>query len=311
MSSIFKLGAVCRLAPAVLAMGMATQAIANVAIPASVLPIPAIPPPFVVIPQIPDTEIAEEGLAPDRLSVVAGAAVANDYEGSNDYVLAPVAGAAARVNGHAIAWQGNSLGVDLVPEHQGTTFKLIVAPFISLNLNRTGTPRDPVVALLPKPGIAVEGGVVIGFTRTGILTSRFDSLTVQVSGAHDLGSVHKSFVVKPSVVYTAPLSKAAMVSASAGFDVVGPGYARRYFGIDQDASASSGLPYYRPGGGVKSLSLGLGGVVSLGGDLRKGLAVGTKLNYQRLLGDFADSPIVAMQGSAGQFSAAVGLAYTF
>lgn len=279
--------------------------------PASVLPIPAIPPPFVVIPEISDTEIGQGELAPDRLSVVVGAAVANDYEGSNDFVLGPVAGAAGRLRGHLIAWQGNSLGVDLIPERRGARFKLIVAPFISLNLNRTGTPHDPIVALLPQPGMAAEGGVVVGFSRTGVLTSRFDSLTVQISGAHDLGSVHKSFIVTPTVIYTAPLSKAVMVSASAAFDVAGPGYARRYFGIDTAASEASGLPYYRPGGGVKSMSLGLSGAVSLSGDLRKGLAVGTKLNFQRLLGEFADSPIVAMRGNPNQFSAAIGMAYTF
>ncbi len=62
---------------------------------------------------------------------------------------------------------------------------------------------------------------------------------------------------------------------------------------------------------MKSAAFGLGGMVSLGGDLRKGFAVGAKLNYQRLLGDFADSPLVALRGNPDQFSAGVGLAYTF
>lgn len=292
-------------------MAAAAPAAAQRVVPTRVLPVPVVPPPYVLVPEIAEDEIADGEIVRDRLSLVVGAAVANDYEGSNDYTIGPVAGAAWRVRGHSIVWQGNSLGVDLVPERHGATFKFIAAPFISLNLNRMSTPKDPVVALLPEIGIAAEGGMVLGFTQTGILTSEYDSLTLQLSGAHDLGSVHKSFIVTPSVIYTAPLSQFVMLSAAAGFDVVGAGYARRYFGIDEDASAASGLPYYRPDGGLKSASVSLDGVVSLSGDLRKGLALGTRLNYQRLLGGFADSPIVDMRGNPNQFSAALGLAYIF
>ena len=39
--------------------------------------------------------------------------------------------------------------------------------------------------------------------------------------------------------------------------------------------------------------------------------MGGLINYERLLGDFAGSPIVAMRGNPNQFSAALGLAYTF
>jgi outer membrane protein len=288
-----------------------TPAAAQLVVPARVLPTPIIPPPFVAVPEIPDDDLVEDGRASDRLTLAVGAAVANDYEGSNNLILAPGAGGAARIDGHAIAWQGNSLGIDLVPEYRKPNFKFIFAPFINLNLNRTGTPRDPVMALVPRPGIAVEGGVVAGFTRKGVLTSRYDSLTVQVSSAYDLGSVHKSFIVTPSIAYTAPLSKAVAVVASTSFDVVGAGYARRYFGIDGDAGTASGLPLYRPGGGLKSGSVSLGGAVSLAGDLRHGWAIGAKLNFQRLLGEFADSPIVVLRGDPNQFSAAMGLAYTF
>jgi outer membrane scaffolding protein for murein synthesis (MipA/OmpV family) len=235
----------------------------------------------------------------------------NDYEGSDHFTITPAAGAIATLHGHAIAWRGTSLGVDLVPEYRNQSSKFIVAPFVNLNPDRTRTPHDPVVALIPNRKLAVEGGGVVGFARTGILTSRFDSLTVQVSAAHDLGSVHRSFIVTPSVLYVAPLSKAALVAASASVDIVGAGYARYYFGIDSNASRASGLPLYRPGGGLKSADFGLLGAISLRGDLRKGFAVGAKFSYERLLDQFASSPLVAIRGNPNQFSAAMGLAYTF
>jgi len=298
----------CRLVAVMLMITAATPVFADAVAPVGILPTPIVIPPFVMPP---DRNAVGEGLAADRVVVAAGAAVASDYEGSNHYSLTPIAGATARLHGHAIVWNGNSFGIDLVPEYRNQTFKLIVAPYVDLNLNRVGTPDDPIVALLPKAKLAVEGGGVIGFVRTGILTSKYDSLTVQVSAAHDLGTVHRSFVITPSIGYVAPLSKAALVSAGASLDVAGAGYARTYFGVDGAGSAASGLPIYRPGGGIKSVDLGLGGAVSLRGDLRKGFAVGARLNYERLLGDFADSPLVAMWGSPNQFSATLGLAYIF
>lgn len=298
----------CAVAIGALAIGAPAPAFADVAVPARIIPVPIIPPPFVVVPE---PTVSREGTAPDRLTLVVGAALGSDYEGSDDYIFAPVAGATARLHGHSIGWQGNSLGVDLVTEHRDQTFKFIVAPFVNLNLDLTRVARDPVVARIGKRMKAVEGGVVIGFTRTGVLTSPSDSLTIQLSAAQDLGSAHRSFIVSPSVIYVAPLSKAMLVSASASLDGVGAGYARYYFGIDGRASAASGLPFYRPGGGVKSAAFSLGGVISLRGDLSRGFAVGAKLNYARLLGAFASSPLVAMRGNANQFSVAVGLAYTF
>jgi hypothetical protein len=235
----------------------------------------------------------------------------SDYDGSDHYGIAPVAAAEWRLRGHVIAWHGNSLSVDLVPEHGNQGLKFIFTPFLDANLDRTGRAYDPVVGLLPKLRVAAEGGLAIGFSKSGVFVPSADRLTVQVSASHDLGSVHHSFEFSPSVSYVIPLSKAMLVSASASMDIVGAGYARTYFGLDSAASAASGLPAYSPGGGIKSVSFGLGSMVSLRGDLRKGFAVGGLLNYERLVGDVAGSPIVAMRGSANQLSGALGVVYTF
>lgn len=292
---------------AVQALSLAPPACGN-SVPIGIFARPIVPPPY-ALPS--DVDANGEGLAPDRISVAAGAAITSDYDGSDHYSLAPVAGATARLHGHLVAWHGNSLGVDLVPEYRKQRFKFIFAPYLDLNTDRTARPRDPIMKLLPRRKLALEGGAAIGFSQTGAWLSPSDRLTVQVAATHDLGTVSRSYLVSPSVTYMVPLSKAVLVSASGSFDVVGAGYARTYFGIDHAASVASGLPTYAPGGGIKSASFGLDGLVSLRGDLRRGFAVGGLINYERLLGDFAGSPIVAMRGNPNQFSAALGLAYTF
>lgn len=98
-----------------------------------------------------------------------------------------------------------------MPVSRKQALKFSVAPFVDLNLNRAGKPHDPIVALIRKRKKAVEGGIEVGFTRMGIFTSHADSLAVMISGAYDLRSVHRSFIVTPSAVYSAPLSKAALI----------------------------------------------------------------------------------------------------
>ena len=282
-------------------------------VPALAAPVAIIPPPVLT----PPLEIAADqgasgnGLARDQGLVVVGTALMRNYEGANRYNLIPIAGATLRRHGHTLIWNGNSLGLDLVPEYDDQSFKFIVAPFVDLNLDRAVSALDPVVARLAKPKLAVEGGAVLGLVRTGIITSKYDTLTVQIQAAHDLGAVHRSFVVTPSIGYVTPLSKAALVTVLASFDVAGSGYARTYFGINRAAQAASGLPLFQPRGGIKSANLVLGGAVSLRGDLRRGFALGVRLNYERLLGDFAGSPLVAMRGNPDQLSGTLGLGYIF
>jgi len=293
---------------AVLSLGLSTAAFADAASSFRIFARPITPPSF---DSSPDYDENGEGLAPNRYSLAAGAALVSDYDGSDHYSLAPMGGADLRLHGHSVFWHGTSLGVDLVPEYRNQKFKWIVAPFLDVNLDRTTHPNDPVVGRLPDLRPALEGGAIIGFSRTGLFVPSYDRLTVQISASHDLGSVHHSFVLSPSVNYATPLSKAVIVTGTASFDVVGAGYARTYFGVDSTASATTGLPVYTPGGGIKSATLGLGGLVSLRGDLRKGFAIGGLLRYERLVGAYAASPLVALRGNPNQFGAVLGIAYTF
>lgn len=84
-------------------------------------------------------------------------------------------------------------------------------------------------------------------------------------------------------------------------------YQRAYFGVDAAAAAATGLPVYRPGGGVHALALASG--LSYQFNPRWGMFGHAR--YERLIGDAAKSPIVREFGSRNQVSAGVGLSYTF
>ena len=84
-------------------------------------------------------------------------------------------------------------------------------------------------------------------------------------------------------------------------------YQRAYFGVTPAAALASGLPAYRPGGGVHAVALASG--LSYQFTPRWGLFGYGR--YEHLVGDAAKSPIVRELGSRNQLSGGVGLSYTF
>lgn len=84
-------------------------------------------------------------------------------------------------------------------------------------------------------------------------------------------------------------------------------YQRAYFGVDDEASLATGLPVYRPDGGLHAVALASG--LSYQFNPRFGLFGFGR--YERLVGDSAKSPIIRSFGSRNQLSGGLGLSYTF
>ena len=84
-------------------------------------------------------------------------------------------------------------------------------------------------------------------------------------------------------------------------------YQRAYFGVDAAHSLASGLPVYRPGGGVHAVAVASG--VNYALNDRWGLFGFAR--FERLVGDAAKSPIIREFGSRNQLSGGAGLNYTF
>jgi outer membrane protein len=84
-------------------------------------------------------------------------------------------------------------------------------------------------------------------------------------------------------------------------------YQRAYFGVTPAATLATGLPVYRPKSGIHAVALASG--LSYQFNDRFGMFGFGR--YERLVGDAAKSPIVREFGSRNQFSAGVGLSYTF
>lgn len=265
----------------------------------------ASPPPQ---PATPPDEFARE-----TITVGAGVVTLPEYEGadSNNWTVAPAA--IGSFSGIAFQVLGNRFSADLIPTDPGPVLDIQAGPLVVVNFNRTSTDNisNAQVRALGELDTAIEVGGYVGLGKTGILTSPYDKLSVSLSYRTDVNGAHRSDSWQPSINYATPLSRKAAAGAFISAERVGRGFARYYFGVDQAGAIRSGLPVYNPRGGWKNVNIGLVGTYSITGDLLRGLKVVAGGTYGRLLGDFADSPLVRDRGSRGQWLGAVGLAYTF
>jgi outer membrane scaffolding protein for murein synthesis (MipA/OmpV family) len=246
----------------------------------------------------------------DTLSIGLAGAMLPRYEGSGDYKLIPAAAIRGKVSGVSFITQGTALFVDIVPSSSGPGTKFNLGPMAHVTLNRSSlkTVRDPQIVALGRIPVAVEVGGHVGVTRTGLITSDYDSLNIDVAVSHDVTGIHDSLIVSPSITYGTPLSRKAYVGAVVSADHVGSRYARTYFGVSPTQSLASGLSPYNPGQGFKTVNAGVFGNVSLTGDLLGGLSAFAIGNYSKLLGEFGRSPVVRERN---QWFGGLGLAYTF
>ena len=245
----------------------------------------------------------------DTVTIGAGAAYIPDYEGSDDYRVIPAAAIRGRVSGISFFTRATYLYVDVVPRGSGN-LEFDVGPIVGVRLNRTGRIKDDFVDLLPDRKTAFEVGGFAGVTYHG-LTNPYDALSFRFDVVKDLGNAHESTIVTPTIDFGTPLSRTTYVGASFSAEWAGGGYADYYYSITPADALASGLAAYDADGGFKSWRLGLLVNQSITGDLTHGLSLFGTGAYSHLSGDFKDSPIVDDRGSAGQWLAAVGLAYTF
>jgi len=80
-----------------------------------------------------------------------------------------------------------------------------------------------------------------------------------------------------------------------------------YFGVDLPESLASGLPTYRVSGGLRSYGVGAQARYAWTQQWATHLFV----EYDRLVGRVADSPVVALRGSRDQWTVGGGVTYTF
>lgn len=247
----------------------------------------------------------------DTVTIGLGAAYNPSYIGSNNYVVTPIGVLRGKVSGFDFSLRGPQLAVDLVRDGGAEGLEFQLGPLAGIRLDRTARIRDPRVAALGDFDIAVEVGGFVGVSKTGLITSDFDTLSAQVAYVRDVTNVHDSFILTPSIDYGTPLSTRTYVGLSLSASIVGDRFGQTYYGITPAQATASGLRAYSTSGGIRDVGIGIIAAQSLSGDIRRGASIFAVGNYSQLLGKFKRSPVVATAGDADQYFIGGGLAYTF
>ena len=157
-----------------------------------------------------------------------------------------------------------------------------------------------------------EVGAPVGKVKTTVEVGGFAEYLVSESirvradlrkglGGHDglVGAIGADYISRDGDRYVFSIGPRVLFSDDR--------FQRAYFGVNSAAALASGLPAYRPDGGVYAVAAASG--LSYQFSPRWG-AFGYA-RYERLVGDAADSPIVRDLGSRNQLSGGIGLSYTF
>jgi len=255
-------------------------------------------------PAGPPPGVASDG---DRVTLGFGLGASTDYEGSDDYRLQPGGILQGKVAGVEFQMRGLNLYTDFVPDPKDSKLRLVLGPVVQVRLDRTGDIEDPRVAALGTRKTAIELGATAGIGKRGVLIPPA-SINFDLTYLRDVNGAHRSYVVTPALSLSSPVSKRSFARLGVSADYVGKGYAATYF----DVAPGNALPAYATrGAGLKSLGTNVLYTHDLGGNPRKGWGLFGLVSYKRLMGQFADSPIVRDAGSASQAFGVAGLAYSF
>lgn len=231
-----------------------------------------------------------------ELSIGAGAGVAPDYEGAEDYQAIPLLMFKAQCDsGRYLEFAGLGLRFNAVPSRSYS-----LGPILRYRMARTDVENRNVDALRDVDA-ALEGGVFAGISHR--------SLQFGLQWVHDLTDGHGGHLTTPSVGYRWKLSEALSIVPSVSATYASKQYMQSYFGVDANNRGSNALyPDYRAGSGWKDTSLN----VMANYRLNDKWGVTVLASCSRLQGDAKDSPLVSGQeGRAEQFFGGLMLGYTF
>lgn len=243
---------------------------------------------------------AEPAVVLDQF-VAGGAAVLPDYAGSDDYRVIPFGALRVEWGDVVIRTDGPGLAAELYEAGP------VTAGVYGRWSGGRDEVEDTVVARLDDVDNSIFTGVFAEYELAEDILSPVDSLTVGAKlGVDALGTV-EGLAWSGSVTYAGAVSRKSFVALSASVSGFSDDYADTLFSVDAAGAAASGLPVYTAGGGVQDF--GLTGIYTHG--FTDIWSVTTVLGWSRLVGDYADSPIVALRGDENQYFLGLSLGRRF
>ncbi len=233
--------------------------------------------------------------------IAGGAAYLPDYTGSDDYRFIPFGALRWQVGDVVVRSDGPGLAFDLYNE----------GPITAGVYGRWGAGRndvdDAVVALLPEIDNSVLVGGFVDFQVAEDFLTGYDQFVIGAKVGADVLGRFEGAAWSTSATYTTALSRTNFLVISASVSGYSDDYADTLFSIDAAGATASGLQAFSAEGGVQDV--GVTSILTIG--VSENWSVSGILGVSQLVGDFADSPIVAERGSETQVFTGIALGRRF
>lgn len=231
-----------------------------------------------------------------------GPVIAPDYEGSDDYNVDPVPAVSLRY-GNFLEVDNNEVKVTafnrLFNANMGGGSSLRAGPLVRIDFGRDEA---------DSPDLRGMGDVDIALELGAFVSYQLESGTrVRVRVRHDVIKGHSGTLAIADVIQPFIRSGRFVLGGVVQATWASGPYMRSYFGVNAAQAAASGYPVYRPGSGFKDINAGLNGNYRLA----ERWSVVANVNYKRLIGGAADSPIVRIAGSPNQMNYSAFVVYAF
>jgi MipA family protein len=220
-----------------------------------------------------------------------------------------------------------------LPKFEGDD-KLRVLPFPVFRIRRAGTPEQ---FRSPRDGASIAifdvGPIKIGPTAK-VRLARKENSDSDLTGLGDINwalevgafgeywvtnwlrtrvevrqgfNGHHGVVGELTADFVAPVTRQLTLSAGPRLTVSSGAAESPYFSINATQAAASGLPVYDTRGGLRSYGAGAQAIYAWTPQWSSNVFI----EYERLTGDVANSPLVTQRGSRDQVQIGTGLTYSF
>jgi MipA family protein len=234
--------------------------------------------------------------------IIGGAISVPEYEGSSDMTVVPlIAGEVRWGNNRYAAWDGISGRINFLDNE-----RFEFGPALNITLGRDKDIESLQIRKLGEIDTAVELGAFAAFN----IPSGFrDGDMIRFSGQvlSDVSDVHEGVIGELAASYRTRIGTRLNLTTYGSFSFANDEYADTYFSIKPPGALATGLKATTVEAGAKDFSFG----VTATYDLTDRWSLFAMTEYNRLLGDFADSPIVAVAGDDNQFSVGLGIGWKF
>lgn len=228
------------------------------------------------------------------ISFGAGVQFVPEYPGADKLRIAPLFTGGARREGEPIGARAPDDGFGFSLTGRGGPVE--IGPMIQFQAERDD---DDVGAAVGDIDFAFEPGAFVNLNLSDSFRLRAEARRGFDGHEGWLGDLGADFFLRPGA--------STVVSIGPRVRLADEEYMQTYFGITPAQALASGVPVYTPDGGVRAV----GAVAGITHEFTRNFGIYGYAQYDRLIGDAADSPIVQRFGSEDQFSAGLALFFNF